>query len=120
MNPDDISAHLRARNVITMNEKADVDLQTFTPQVRMDKLLAAVQRAINIDPQNYETFRDILGKEKKYSVLVKEMRGKVPFHIILGTAVYHTLMMYYCNFSHFLFHLASSIVQRIACSFGSN
>ena len=70
VNPDDISAHLLARRVITNNEKADVDLQMFTPQVRMDKLLAAVQRAINIDPQNYETFLDILGKEEKYAALV--------------------------------------------------
>ena len=34
-------------------------------------MLAAAQRAINIDPQNYETFLDILDKEKMYLALVK-------------------------------------------------
>ena len=98
MNPDDISADLFARNVITKNEKAEADLQMFTTQVRMDKLLAAVQRAINIDPQNYETFLDILDKEKKYSALGKEMRGS--FHM------YH---IGYCCIPHTYFVIESCI-----------
>ena len=47
--------------------------------MKMDKLLAAVQKAIGIDPSNYEIFLEILGTEKKYSTLVKEMRGMVIF-----------------------------------------
>ena len=77
--PEDISAHLFAQSLITSCEKADIDLQTFSPQVRMDKLLAAVHKGIRIDPSNYEKFLEILGKEKKYSTLVKEMRGMVVF-----------------------------------------
>ena len=46
VNPDCISAHLHAHNL---------DLQTFTPLVRMEKLQAAVHKAIRIDPSNYET-----------------------------------------------------------------
>ncbi|KAL5518180.1 hypothetical protein EMCRGX_G003867 [Ephydatia muelleri] len=75
VNPDCISAYLYAHNLITSSEKAEIDLPTFTPLVRMDKLLAAVNMAIRIDPSNYEIFLEILGKEKKYSNLVKEMRG---------------------------------------------
>ena len=56
MNPDCISAHLHAHNLITSSEKAEIDLQTFTPLERMDKLLAAVHKAIRIDPSNYEIF----------------------------------------------------------------
>ena len=77
VNPDDISAHLLANNVISYYEKAEIDNHMFTLQERMDKLLAAVQRAINIDSQNYETFLDILWKEGKYAALVKEMRGRL-------------------------------------------
>ena len=77
MDPDEISADLYAQHVITKNEKAEVDLRMYTPQVRMDKLLAAVQRAINIKSQNYETFLDVLGKEGRYPDLADEMRGEV-------------------------------------------
>ena len=77
VHPEDISSDLRAKNVITKSEKAEIDHESYTQHKRMDKLLEAVQRAININPHIYETFLDILDKEKKYSVLVKKMRGKV-------------------------------------------
>ena len=79
MNSDDISTHLFANKMITMSEKAELDNVTLTGQGKMDKLLAAVQRAISIDPQNYEAFLDILDQNKRYSALVKKMRGKVSF-----------------------------------------
>ena len=82
VNSDCISAHLYANNLITSSEKAEMDHPTFTPLVRMDKLLAAVHMAIRIDPSNYEIFLEILGKEKKYSNVVKEMRGMVFTFII--------------------------------------
>ena len=81
VNPDDIAAQLLAKHVISQSEKADIDLLPCTLPKRMDKLLEAVHRAINIDPTNYKTFLDILGIELKYSALVQEMRGKVVFHI---------------------------------------
>ena len=84
VNPDDISAQLYAKHMITDSEKAEIDLLSLTAQVRMNKLLAAVQRAINIDHQNYETFLDILDKERKYSALVKQMRG-----MVIITFIYH-------------------------------
>ena len=99
VNPDDISAQLLANYVITTSEKAEIDLLSCTTQVRMDKLLAAVQRAIHISPQNYEKFLVILDNHRRYSPLVQEMRGKVAFSRLLGnygTAVYY---MYY-TFSH--------------------
>ena len=79
VNPDDISAHLFARGLITSSEKAEIDLLTITPLVRMDKLLVAVHKGIKLDRSNYEKFLEILGKEKKYSTLAKEMRGMVVF-----------------------------------------
>ena len=79
VNPDDISTHLFANDMITKSEKAELDNVTLTQQGRMDKLLAAVQRAISINPQMYETFLDILDQNARYSTLVKEMRGKVSF-----------------------------------------
>ena len=74
MNPDDISADLYAMSLITKNEKAEIDVPMLTKQGRMDKLLGAVLSAINIDPLKYETFLDILGKERKYTTLADEMR----------------------------------------------
>ena len=79
VHPDDISTDLFAKNVISTREKAEIDHESCAQHKRMDKLLEAVQRAININPQNYETFLDVLDKEKKYSALVKKMRGKVAF-----------------------------------------
>lgn len=73
VDPDDISAELFAKGIISRNEKADVDIRMFTPQVRMDKLLAAVQRSIHISPQRFDTFVDIL-EQKKYKDLAAEMR----------------------------------------------
>ena len=100
VNPDDISAQLLANDVITSNEKAEIDLPSCTTQARMDKLLAALQRAIHISPQNYEKFLDILGKHRKYSPLVQQMRGKVAFSRLLGN--YGTAIYYY-TFSNFLY-----------------
>ena len=107
VNPDDISAQLLANDVITNNEKAEIDLPSCTTQARMDKLLAAVQRAIHISPQNYETFLVILDKNRKYSPLVQEMRGKVAFSRLLGN---HGTAVYYYTFSHS--YTCSSFVQR--------
>ena len=90
VNPDDISAQLYAKCLISSYEKEDIDLRTLAPHVRMDKLLAAVQKAIKIDPSNYEKFLEILDKEKKYSNLVKEMRGMVVFTLIL----WHCCLLY--------------------------
>ena len=77
VHPEDISSDLCAKKMISTSEKSEIDLQPCTQYKRMDKLLEAVQRAMNIDPQYYEIFLDILDKEKKYSVLVKKMRGNV-------------------------------------------
>ena len=82
VNPYDICSHLLAQGMITSNEKAEIDNQMLIPQRRMDKLLTAVQKAINIDPEKCETFAKILGKERKYSALVKEMRGNFAFLIV--------------------------------------
>ena len=82
VNPDCISACLYAHNLITSSEKAEIDLPTFTPLVRMDKLLAAVHKAIRIDSCNYEIFLEILGKEKKYSKL-NERYGFHIYHMAL-------------------------------------
>ena len=100
VNPDDISAQLLANDVITTSEKAEIDLLSCTTQVRMDKLLTAVQRAIHISPQNYEKFLVILANHKKYLPLVQEMRGKVAFSRLLGN--YGTAVYYYM-FSNFLY-----------------
>ena len=97
VDPDEISGDLFATHVITKSEKAAVDIQMFTPQARMDKLLAAVQRAININAQNFETFLDVIGKEGRYPDLADEMRGNVNLvacDIIRGLAM--LLLLEYC------------------------
>ena len=122
VNPGDISACLFANGLITVFENEEVNLQTITRQERMEKLLTAVQRAIMMNEQKFESFLESLGKEKKYSDLVLKMRGNFALLIIR----YHRTLLYtipivcLCNFRHDLYHVALFIRARIACAIGSN
>ena len=74
--PDDIAADLLARHVITDGEKADIDVMACPTPVRMDKLLSAVQRGINVDKNNFHVFLEVLDKtDTRYKALAGRMKA---------------------------------------------
>ena len=75
VNPSDITASLFAKGLLTEDEKYNADNPLHSHGVRMDKLLGAVMKAIQIDSKNLNIFLDILGTIAKYKPLVDEMRG---------------------------------------------
>ena len=78
VNPSDIAAHLYSEGLISRNERDDADNKMHSDGVRMDKLLPAVERAIEIDKKNFYTFLDILDLVPKYKCLVQSMRSTLP------------------------------------------
>ena len=78
VNPSDIAAHLYAKGLISRNERADANNKMHSEGDRMDRLLPAVERAIEIDNKNFYTFLDILDGDPKYKRLVQSMRGTLP------------------------------------------
>ena len=76
--PDDIAAGLLTKDVITNNEKAEVDVITLAIPARMDKLLAAVQRAIRVHKNKFHIFLEVLlGAGDKYKILVEKMKARL-------------------------------------------
>ena len=75
VNPSDIAAHLYAKDLISRSERADADNKMHSDGDRMDRLLPAVERAIEIDKKNFYTFLDILEGVSKYKCLVESMRN---------------------------------------------
>ena len=78
VNPSDIAAHLYAKELISRNERADADNKMHSESDRMDRLLTALERAIDIDKKNFYTFMDILGRVSKYKFLVQSVRDTLP------------------------------------------
>ena len=74
VNPSDIAAHLYSKGLISRNERADAGNEVHSEGNRMDKLLSAVERAIEIDKKKFSTFLDILDRVDKYKCLVQSMR----------------------------------------------
>ena len=78
VHPDDIAAGLLSKHVITDNEKAEVDVIALAVPVKMDKLLAAVQRAILLHKNNFNIFLEVLLRAgDKYKILVKKMKASL-------------------------------------------
>ena len=77
VHPDDIAAELFAKRVIKDDEKAEVDLMMYTVPQRMDGLLTAVHRAIQIDSNNFHIFLDVLGAIPKYEDLAERMKASM-------------------------------------------
>ena len=74
VNPSDITASLFAKGLLTEDEKYNADNPLHSPGVRMDKLLGAVMKAIQIDSKNLNIFLDILEAIAKFKPLVDKMR----------------------------------------------
>ena len=73
--PGDICAALYAKNVITAEEKADIEhIMTANVPVRMDKLLTAVNRGIGIDKKNFHIFLEVLDMRDAYKPLVARIK----------------------------------------------
>ena len=74
VNPSDIAAHLYSKGLISRSERDDAGNKMHSDVDRMDKLLPAVERAIEIDKKTFNTFMDILDRVPKYKCLVQSMR----------------------------------------------
>ena len=74
VNPSDITASLFAKDLLTEDEKYNADNPLHSPGERMNKLLGAMMKAIQIDSKNLNIFLDILGAIAKYKPLVEEIR----------------------------------------------
>ena len=74
VNPSDITASLFAKGLLREDEKESAENTIHNSGVRMDKLLGAVMKAIQIDSKNLSIFLDILGAIAKYKPLVDKMR----------------------------------------------
>ena len=74
VNPSDIAPDLYSEGLISLSEKDDAANKMHSEGDRMDKLLPAVERAIEIDRKNFYTFMDILDRVPKYKCLVQSMR----------------------------------------------
>ena len=73
LTPDDITAKLYSRGLISDSEKEDIEVAEVPLKRRTAKLLAAVQRAINTEPNNFYTFLKMLNGHPKYKPLVKKI-----------------------------------------------
>lgn len=74
VNPSDITAHMYSKGLISSSERDDADNKMHCDVDRMDKLLPAVERAINIDKNNFYIFLDVLDKVPKHKHLVQTIR----------------------------------------------
>ena len=77
VNPSDIAAHLYAKGLISRNERDDAGNKMHSDGDRMDRLLPAVEQAIEIDKKTFYTFLDILDGVPKYTCLVEGMRDTI-------------------------------------------
>ena len=76
VDPNDISADLRAKHLTTENEHCEITNMMLSAKVRMEYLLSAVQRAIHIKAENFHIFLHALtNADRKYDDLVKQMKA---------------------------------------------
>ena len=73
LKPDDITAELYSTGLISKAEKDEIEVAGQTQQCKTTKLLDAVQRAINTEPNNFDTFLNLLNRHPKYKPLVKNI-----------------------------------------------
>ena len=79
--PDEITPALFSEGLISNFEKNEINVQGQTQEQKATKLLAAVQRAIHAEQNNFYTFLKLLNKHKKYKCLVMNImkRGELCF-----------------------------------------
>ena len=78
IDPNDIAAELRAKNLMTDNEHGEITNIKLSARVRMDQPLSAVQRATHITAENFHIFLDVLANaDRKYDDLVKQMKASL-------------------------------------------
>ncbi|KAL5469231.1 hypothetical protein EMCRGX_G030456 [Ephydatia muelleri] len=68
--PDEITPALFSKGLISKLEKNEINVQGQTQEQKATKLLAAVQRAIHAEQNNFYTFLKLLNKHKEYKLLV--------------------------------------------------
>ena len=73
LTPDDITAKLYSRGLISASEKEDIEVAEVPLKRRTAKLLAAVERAIKTEPDNFYTFLKVLNGHLKYKKLVEKI-----------------------------------------------
>ena len=78
---DDITPALFSTGLISTVERNGIAVQGQTSQHKTTKLLEAVQRAIDTEPNNFYTFIKLLNKHRKYTPLVMNImeRGELCF-----------------------------------------
>ena len=77
VNPNDITAALFTRHLISDKELEEITHQMYTPTDKMYKLLSAVKSAITIKNENIDIFLNVLESFEKYKSLVVEMRASL-------------------------------------------
>ena len=76
INPDNITAKLYSARVLTEHERDEASNHMYTVHQRATKLLAAVERAISVNHENFTTFLDILETIDVYQPIALAVWGK--------------------------------------------
>ena len=77
LNPAEISGDLFTAGLITEAEQQDMDNLMHPVRQRATTMLAALQRAIKINPRNLAKFLDILDTVVLYKDIATKARGKL-------------------------------------------
>ena len=73
LKPDDITAKLYSTGLISQADKGDIEVTGQSLQHKTAKLLDAVERAINAEPNNFYTFLKVLNRHQIYKRLVQNI-----------------------------------------------
>ena len=77
LNPAEISGDLFVAGLITETEQEEMNNLMHPARQRATTMLAALQRAIKINPGNLTKFLDILDTVVLYQDIAKKARGKL-------------------------------------------
>ena len=74
VNPDDVTAKMYSEHLLSSAEREEINSTALIMQKRKLALLAALERAINCDQNNFIIFLNILAEVNKYQALVDNIR----------------------------------------------
>ena len=77
LNPAEIAGDLFVAGLITETEQDEMNNVMHPARQRATTMLAALQRAIKINPENLSKFLDILEKVALYQDIATKARGKL-------------------------------------------
>ena len=77
LNPAEISGDLFVAELITETEQEEINNTMLPQRQRTTMMLAALQKAIKINPGNLSKFLDILDTVPLYKDIAKKARGKL-------------------------------------------